>query len=108
MPDDESWDDEFARRLVGRTMLVGITLLNPSGEQHTQCHGRVTMVERNRGVFMRLEGTRDGEEYSLPPDLSAITPAQPGSYRLRLTGEVVEDPDYLATWTIHPRAEPDG
>jgi hypothetical protein len=27
--------------------------------------------------------------------------AEPGSYRVRQTGEVVENPDFIATWTVH-------
>ena len=39
------------------------------------------------------------ERLSLPPEL---TPAGRGRYRLRSTGAVVVDPDYLATWVRRP------
>jgi len=37
---------------------------------------------------------------SLPPDLRSLKPAPAGEYRLRATGEIVRDPDYLATWVV--------
>ena len=40
----------------------------------------------------------DGSVYWLPPDTQSTYPAPPGSYRLRSTGEIVENPDYLSTW----------
>jgi hypothetical protein len=51
-------------------------------------------------VTVRLQGRREGETYVLPAHASAFEPADPGSYRLRSTGETIEDPDYLTTWTI--------
>ena len=33
-------------------------------------------------------------------DLSSLKAAPAGEYRLRGTGEIVRDPDYLATWII--------
>jgi hypothetical protein len=41
-----------------------------------------------------------GESWCIPPDLRAISEAAPGTYRLRDTGERIEDPDLLTTWTI--------
>lgn len=42
-----------------------------------------------------------GELLPLPPDLSSTEKAAPGEYTLRATGEVVVDPDYLATWSLY-------
>jgi len=36
----------------------------------------------------------------MPPDLDAIAPAKPGEYRLKSTGEIVVDTDFLATWEV--------
>jgi len=44
----------------------------------------------------------------LPPEPEAYEPAPPGEYRLRSTGEVVVDPDYLTTWTVGSPADEDG
>ena len=41
----------------------------------------------------------------MPPMLSAIRPAEPGTYQLQMSGEEVEDPDLLASWTM--QAPPD-
>jgi hypothetical protein len=42
----------------------------------------------------------DGGTFTLPSDLSSTRVAQAGEYRLRSTGEVVSDPDFLSTWNL--------
>lgn len=82
---------------IGKHLLAGITYLD-HGEnviQQVQVHGTITRIDE-RGIFFVQP---DGEEFSLPPDLSSLRPAPPGSYRLRSTGEVVENPDLLSSWT---------
>jgi hypothetical protein len=98
MPND--FDVEGAE-LLGTYILVGITCLDHGGkvvEEH-QFHGRVVRATRVEGVVIL---TAAGEELKLPPDGRAFSPADPGEYRLRSTGEVVVDPDYTATWTVTP------
>jgi hypothetical protein len=65
-------------------------------------HGEVVSVDARRGIELRLAGTRAGDVFRLPPDLRGIAPAKPAQYRLRATGEVVENPDFTAPWVIHP------
>jgi hypothetical protein len=60
--------------------------------------GIVTVAERGRGICVKSE--TDGSEFWLPPDTRGISPAEPGEYRNRTTGEVVTDPDYTAAWTL--------
>ncbi len=38
----------------------------------------------------------------LPPALEHYEPADLGEYRLRSTGHVVSNPDYLATFNCYP------
>ena len=66
--------------------------------------GRVASADRS-GIAIRLDGQRAGEIFNLPPDLRSFERASPGEYRLKSTGEMVVDPDYLCTWTIHPRPQ---
>ena len=86
---------------VGKTFLVGITDYDADGGavSQTQFFGRVEAVYSN-GILLRLP---DGSAYMLPPDLSSTKPAPPGTYRLRSTGEEIENPDYLSVWN---RTEP--
>jgi hypothetical protein len=102
MADEETWDESRARAMIGRTMLVGLTYLDPSGNRVEQFHGEVISADCVRGVELRLAGQRSGETFVLPPDLSHVFAAAPGLYTLRATGEVVENPDFTATWEIHP------
>ena len=97
-------DDAKAARLIGKHALVGLTYLNADGtlREQVQLHGRITAVDETM-ITMRLHGS--DEEFTLPPDFRRFEPAQPGEYRLRTTGEVVVNPDLLASWTITAPAE---
>ena len=95
------WDEGFARELVGSQVIVGMTYNDPDGPRQEQFYGSVIAADPT-GITLLLDGRRAGETHYLPPDPGAFQPAPPGSYRLRSTGEVVEDPDYLCAWTIDP------
>lgn len=94
------WDHEVAARLTGKLILVGITYEDAEGAvvEYVQFFGRVMRAEQASGIMLALEGSRSGETYTLPPDMRSMEVARPGEYRLRSTGEVVIDPDYLVTW----------
>jgi hypothetical protein len=96
------WEHAKAEKLKGATVLVGLTFNEPAGQRLEQFHGTVMSVDAEDGITLRLEGSRSGEVYTLPPDLRAFFAAKPGSYRLRETGEVVIDPDYTTTWEFTP------
>jgi hypothetical protein len=96
--DRPTWDAARAEELQGSTVLVGLTFNEPEGSRLEQFFGTVMSTHPEEGITLRLEGSRSGEFYTLPPDLRAFFPAQPGSYRLRGTGEIVENPDYTTTW----------
>jgi hypothetical protein len=100
--DRHRWDKRIADRLEGAVVLVGMTYNEPSGPRLEQFFGTVITADENEGVSLRLEGSRSGETFQLPPDLRAFFPAKPGTYRLRQTGDVVNDPDYTTTWDITP------
>ena len=89
---------------VGKHLLVGLTYTDATGNvvKHVQTHGKITRIDSS-GIF--FEQANGAGEYSLPPDPSALILANPGEYRLRGTGEVVVDPDYISTWTIKAPAE---
>ena len=107
LDDDDGplWDPKLAVELVGKRVLVGVTDLAPDGSvlgQRQFC-GQAVRADWRAGIALRLEGARAGEEVVLPPDTRAFQPAAPGEYRLRQTGEVVTDPDFLTTWSLRAR-----
>ncbi len=85
--------------VVGKYLVIGLTYVDHQGEvtHQAQLHGRVDRVEKH---CLIIKGP-SGEEFSMPADIRAIEPATPGLYRFRSTGECVEDPDFMMTWTIH-------
>jgi hypothetical protein len=100
LPPRDFFDDKFARDLVGRTLLVGITERQHDGTliRRRQVFGTVTVAERGRGICVRVHA--DNSEFWLPPDTRGISRAEPGDYRNRTTGEVVSNPDYTASWAF--------
>ena len=85
--------------LIGKTILIGLTYYTANDEfiEQKQYWGRVVESNENR-ILVKLN---DGEIFVLPPDLSSTQVAAPGEYRLRSTGEIVVNPDYLTTWNIN-------
>ena len=87
--------------LLGKILLVSLTYYDENNEILERCQlwGEVTEADENQIVILR----DNGEEISLPPDLSSIEKATKGEYVLDSTGEVVKDPDFTARWSIrHP------
>ena len=84
--------------LLGRILLVGITYYTHDNEfiEQKQFYGRVTEANES---FIRIE-QKNGEMITIPPDLRSTERARPGEYKLRSTGEVVINPDFLATWNL--------
>ena len=89
--------------LLGKSVLIGITRVDHKGEllSQQQYHGRVESLDGGL-VHVRIAGT--SEDFTLPPDPSAFVKASPGRYTLRSTGEVIVDPDFISSWTVHDPA----
>lgn len=89
--------------LIGKVLLVGVTYYTHDNEfiEQKQLYG--TVIEATDSIIRIKQ--RDGTEFTLPSDLSSTKKARPGEYQLRSTGEVVIDPDFLATWnSIKPES----
>lgn len=97
-------DESRAKDYVGKTLLIGVTYIDHEAKLtgQRQWFGVITEVSNAKGIVITLKN--DTKLCALPPDLSALQPAKPGEYRLRSSGEVVTNPDFLTTWTCR---EPD-
>jgi hypothetical protein len=88
--------------MIGKTLLVGITYLGTDDRpEHRVEFGGIV-----RSVHPPVSIER-GEDvpFTLPPEPEAFERAQPGEYRLRSSGEVVVNPDFVTTWTVNPPPE---
>jgi hypothetical protein len=109
--DPESYilEEGAAAALVGKRILIGLTSIDSEERpfHQEQFYGEIVDASPT-GVSVRIDGkTRHGETVGLPPDKRAYQPAKPGTYRLRSTGEAVENPDIVSTWTIEHHGGPD-
>ena len=91
------------KELVGKTVLVGITRVDHKDAvaSQDQFQGRVESLDDG---FVHIRVCGSGKDFTLPPEPSAFMRAKPGLYRLRATGEVVVDPDFTSSWTVHAPA----
>lgn len=96
-----AFDSKLADSYIGKYILIGVTYFNKEGEllEQIQMHGVIESAN-TQGLTISLKGKKNGESWVMPPVLDAIQPANPGSYSLHSTGEVIEDPDLLSTWSV--------
>jgi hypothetical protein len=102
------WDQEKADRLVGKYVLIGITWLaadRQTVESQGEYHGRITAVDREKGITVACEGRAAGQTMDLPPVPAAFQEARPGNYKLQSTDEVIENPDFTSAWTFTAPAQ---
>ncbi|MDR0274555.1 MAG: hypothetical protein LBI48_04280 [Burkholderiaceae bacterium] len=105
-PEPPEFDEDRARQIIGKRVLVGVTYRDRDSHEVLrleQFHGVVARASRKGWIVVRWS---DDTERSIPPDLSKLEPAASGNYRLKSTGEIVVDPDYLSVWTVYPKKDP--
>jgi hypothetical protein len=97
--DRPQMDESQADQYVGKTVIIGVTYLDHEGNLlgRKQWAGRIVTFSNAQGIKVDLFDSDD--PCCLPPDASAIRKAEPGRYRLKSSGKVIDDPDFLATWT---------
>lgn len=100
------WKPEYDKRfaeeeLLGSYVLVGLLYTERKGERivsQEQKHGKVIAVDEKVGIT--LENPQGGY-HRFPPCTNVFQRAEPGSYELAGTGVFVDNPDFLASWTIY-------
>lgn len=89
----------FGDQFIGRNLLLGITYVTQSGSlQHQeQVVGTIMVVDFDEGIVVSCDP--DGRQLVLPGDPSWLEKAPRAEFRLRSTGQVVTNPDYIAKLT---------
>ncbi len=83
--------------LLGKVILVGITIENPNGEkEYVQTHGTGERIEGDYIVLRREDNT----EFYLGVSPQAFSAAKPGVYTEKSTGIQIENPDYISQWVL--------
>lgn len=95
-----NWDEDFARNLLGRTLLVGITYLEQDGSiaERQQIFGTVQSCNAKTGIVITLK--ESGETFTVAPILEAIEPAKPGVYQMKDSDNVIINPDFTAMFSV--------
>ncbi|MGH2756151.1 MAG: hypothetical protein ACRDLB_17195, partial [Actinomycetota bacterium] len=103
VPADRSFDPLRARALTGKSVIVGIRYVDDSGVEvdAKQFYGRIrSFTDQEASVALP-----DGTYMSLPPAPQAFTWARPGAYKLRSSGQEVQDPDVTTRWIARAGAD---
>jgi len=97
------FDAEFAKKLLGKSILIGVSVYDSDGklDSQQQMHGLVKSASTTDGILILLNGSFLGQEWQMPPDTSCIKVAEPGEYDLKATGEKIKNPDFLCSWEVH-------
>jgi hypothetical protein len=92
----ETFGDDY----IGRTLLLGVAHTGPDGafRRQEQLVGTIMVVDFGEGIVVSREP--DGRTFVLPGDPCWVEKAPPAEYRLRSTGRVVTNPDFLAKISI--------
>jgi hypothetical protein len=96
--DQPTFDEGIAAQLIGKTILVGVTLKSWGGQivDMRQVLGEIVEADARSGIHI---ARAEGGDYWLPPDTRSLQPAEPGEYLLHKGGSVT-DPDYVTSWAI--------
>jgi hypothetical protein len=96
------WDN-VGERVVGSITVVEIQHYDALGNflRHDHVWGQVTSADVKNGIRLIVGGrTYYGKLLVLPAQLESFTKPAPGIYRLRSTGEEVQDPNWFTTWMV--------
>jgi hypothetical protein len=84
--------------LEGRKILIGITWeLADGGYEQEQFVGVASIEDQATYALVRVR-CDDGEVRDYPFDVRTLQRAPAGEYRMRSTGQIVRNPDFLMTW----------
>ena len=96
---DQEFDAEFADELIGKTILVGLTYVEQDDTvvKRQQKFGKITSCDPESWIVVEQE---DGETFEIAPIMDAIEYARAGIYRLKGSGREIQNPDFVAQFTI--------
>jgi hypothetical protein len=94
--------------LIGKFVMVTFTFRDEKGvvTGYKQTHGRIRRANDTEGVVIYNE--EDEQEFSLPPNYSALQPAMPGEYSESRNDKVYLNPDFITLWEIIQQSEEKG
>lgn len=89
--------------LIDKRIIIGINFFDSKDNliDQYQTSGIITSIQKD---FISIK--RDGlPNFQIPYDERAIQLAAPGIYRERNTGKEIENPDFIAQWSVKSTSE---
>jgi len=85
--------------LKGKVFVIGLTFVDKNGQliERYQTHGTVVGLTNN-GILKLMR--EDNSIFQMPYDKETIEKAKSGDYKAKSTGQIIRNPDYIATWEI--------
>lgn len=92
-----------SRDFEGKIVLIGLCYFGKAGvlRQQEQCHGTIIRVGDD-GISVQLSS---GSTLLLPPYISSLQPAPPGTYREYSSGESISNPDFVANYYLYDEGD---
>ncbi len=94
-------------RLIGKTVIVGFAYYDENDHwiQNIQFHGKIMNADDKNGIVVFDKDK--GETHTLPPQEDAVFPAPPGEYKEHISGQSIENPDFISFWKVKKCPSPD-
>jgi hypothetical protein len=85
--------------IIGKTVLIGIERVDHLGA--TINHQQHVGIFESMDKLVHIKLRDSNKDFTLPPELASFKKAKPGIYTLKSSGIKVENPDFVASWTVH-------
>ena len=93
--------EELQEYLKGKSFLIWLTFVNNIGDLIEQFQTYGIVSELTNDGLIKIE-RNDKSIFQIPYNKDAISKADKGEYVLKMTNEIIIDPDFIILWTINP------
>ncbi len=100
-----TWEN-LKTEFLGRVAVVEVVQNDAMGNQlsHEQVFGTIKSADPQEGIAIELGGLQTGKTLLLPGDLKSFSRMPPGLFKLLMTGEELDSPDFYTRCTISHRS----
>jgi hypothetical protein len=94
-----TWE-ELQTFFKGKVFLIGLTFVDQEENLIEQYQTSGIVDELSNEGFLKFK-RNDNSLFQVPYDKETIEEAVEGEYREKSTGNIIVNPDFITTWTVH-------
>jgi len=95
---NQEYTIELASQFIGKKILISLKNISSNGEELYEAFYGVIESVHEDGYKLKLQGSRIGEEWFIPPDLDAFEEPEHKFYELDGSDDIVEGIEYVTYW----------